>query len=460
MKKLRILLLSLLSVVFMLLLTGCRCNPSEHEWYVERFKINTVFANGVEQTMAYDGIPDIDDPFGGMENGIVDIRFSKDGKVTFRPGTGEVLTGTYTLKHNGFKNTNFIVTLDNGETFSGEAVAYYYSTDLTFAFRDMPYCFEKAYRDAEEIYQEHMSYMPDHIRRHVNSGYLKRSTVSYNDGVYSLTEKSGETILLDDTATVTCVRLDEENTMTILDCIEEGRCFSRTEKSESGKSDVVIYYIEPYPEEPTEPAPPEPDPLMLSERVPWIAELSSTEITEIKFVKDYVNLPAGNVKYTQHITDKEKIENIIDVLKSIELTEIPGANLPIAPSTKYDLNVYTESGEFCLSAAEGFWTNNESYWYSLSAFPVFEYEGAVKSFVKCNTLAHVYYGELDFGNVGCQAITDIEFIKDTEDYDFTPNSHWTYEFDWGVLEVYDERHFRYKGQNYAVVGELEIPLVN
>ena len=63
-------------------------------------------------------------------------------------------------------------------------------------------------------------------------------------------------------------------------------------------------------------------------------------------------------------SDKEKIENIIDVLKSIELTEIPGANLPIAPSTKYD------------------------------------------------------------------------------------------------LEVYDERHFRYKGQNYAVVGELEIPLVN
>ena len=85
--------------------------------------------------------------------------------------------------------------------------------------------------------------------------------------------------------------------------------------------------------------------------------------------------------------------------------------------------------------------------------------GAVKSFVECNTVAHIYYGETDFGEVGNPIITEIEFVEDTEDYDYTPNSYWTYEFDWGVLEVYDERHFRYKGQHYVVVGELEIPLV-
>ena len=459
MRKIRLLLLTILSLTFMLLLTSCRCNPSEHKWYVERFEMNTVYANGVEQVEVYDGIPDIDDPFGGMENGVVDIQFFDDKKVTFKPGTGEVLMGTYTLKHNGIMDTDFTVTLDNGETFSGNSGSFLYETILSFSFRDMAYGFKEAYRDAEEIYQEEMSSMPDHIRRHVDSGYLKRSTVSYNDGVYSLTEKNGDTVLLDDTATVKCVRLDEEDKMTVLGSIEEGRCFSRTEKSESGKNNVLIYYIEPYPEEPPEPTEPDPDPLMLSERELWISELSSAEITEIKFVKDYVDIPAGNVKYTQHITDKEKIENIVDILKSIELSEMPGANLPITPSTKYDLNIYTESGEFCLSSTGGYWTNNESYWYSLSSFPVFEYEGAVKSFVECNTLAHVYYGELDFGNVGCQAITDIEFIKDTEDYDYTPNSYWTYEFDWGVLEVYDERHFRYKGQNYIVVGELVIPLV-
>ena len=459
MKKIRLLLLLLLSFAFILILTGCRCEPSKHQWYIKRFQINTVYANGVEQVETYDGIPDIDDPFGGMENGIVDIQFSEDGKVTFKPGTGEVLTGTYTLKHNGFKNTNFTVTLDNGEKFSGTVDAYYYATDLTFVFRDMQYCFEKAYRDAEEIYQEDMSYMPDHILRHVDSGYVKRSTVLFIDGEYSLTVENGDTVILDDNTTVKCVRLDED-TMTVLNSIKEGKCFSRIESRESGKNNVLIYYIEPYPGEPLEPTVPEPDPLMLSELEPWISDLSSAEITEIKFVKDYVNIPAGNKKHIQHITDKEKIENIIAVLKSIELTEMSGANLPITPETKYDLKIYTESGEYCLWAIGSYWTNNDSYWYSLSTFPVFEYEGAVKSFVECNTVAHIYYGETDFGEVGNPIITEIEFVEDTEDYDYTPNSYWTYEFDWGVLEVYDERHFRYKGQNYVVVGELVIPLVH
>ena len=133
--------------------------------------------------------------------------------------------------------------------------------------------------------------------------------------------------------------------------------------------------------------------------------------------------------------------------------------MPITPETKYDLKIYSESGEYCLWAIGSYWTNNDSYWYSLSTFPAFEYEGAVKSFVECNTVAHIYYGETDFGEVGNPIITEIEFVEDTEDYDYTPNSYWTYEFDWGVLEVYDERHFRYKGQNYVVVGELVIPLV-
>ena len=148
------------------------------------------------------------------------------------------------------------------------------STDLTFVFRDMQYCFEKAYRDAEEIYQEDMSYMPDHILRHVDSGYVKRSTVLFIDGEYSLTVENGDTVILDDNTTVKCVRLDED-TMTVLNSIKEGKCFSRIESRESGKNNVLIYYIEPYPEEPLEPTVPEPNPLMLSELETWISELSS-----------------------------------------------------------------------------------------------------------------------------------------------------------------------------------------
>jgi len=84
----------------------------------------------------------------------------------------------------------------------------------------------------------------------------------------------------------------------------------------------------------------------------WEIHLFKNDGTPMAFLISY-----GVFCFLKGKSDKEKIENIIDVLKSIELTEIPGANLPITPSTKY--------------------------------------EGAVKSFVKCNTLAHVYYGELE-----------------------------------------------------------------
>ena len=66
MKKVRFMFLTLLSVTFILLLTSCRCDPAKHMWYVERFERNTLFANGVEAVEAYDGIPDIEDPFGDM----------------------------------------------------------------------------------------------------------------------------------------------------------------------------------------------------------------------------------------------------------------------------------------------------------------------------------------------------------------------------------------------------------
>lgn len=463
MKKLKALLLTLLSIVFILVLTGCRCNPSEHKWYVERFEISTLYANDVVEVELHDGAPDINDPFGGMENGIVDISFSKDGKLTFKPGTGEVLTGTYTLKHNGLADTDFTVTLDNGETFSGTSAKTIYDAYLTFSFRGMQYAFDVAYRDAEEIYQEYISHMPDHIRRHVDSGYLKRATVSYNDGVYYLAEKGGDTLLLDDKVTVKCIRLNEEDTMGVLDSIEEGRCFSRIQKNKDGKSYILLYYIEPYPEEPPEPT--EPKPLMLHECETQLTELNAEDVTEIKFTKEYTNLPHGYTRHHQYITDAAEIKSILDLLNDAELTEASGRFEATEKVTKLTLHIYTETGDFMIITTGSIYKHGTSdgiKYYTISDFPEFSYDGAVESFIDAGMtyMARINYDGNDLGEYILPFFSDIEFIVDTEDYDYTQTSpHWIYTFDFGEIRVYDETHFRYNGQNFVVVGDITIDLI-
>ena len=57
-------------------------------------------------------------------------------------------------------------------------------------------------------------------------------------------------------------------------------------------------------------------------------------------------------------------------------------------------------------------------------------------------------------------LTNIEFVVDTEEHGYAPSTpHWIYTFDFGEITVYDETHFRYKGQNYVVVGDINIDLI-
>ena len=458
-KKIKLLLLLLLSFAFMLILTGCRCNPSEHQWYIEYFEINTVYANGVEQVEAYDGNPDINDPFGGMENGVVDIQFSEDGKVTFKPGTGEVLTGTFTLKHNGFKNTDFTVTLDNGEMFSGNSGTYYYSTNLAFTFRDMQYSFKKSYRNAEEIYQEDMSYMPDHIRRHVNSGSLKRATVSYTDGVYSLSEKNGDTVILDDNTTVKCVRLDEDDKMTALNSIEEGKCFSRIESNTSGKTNILIYYIEPYPEEPDDPTPPEEikeSPFL--EIIPELSYyISNQEDTLIKLSK--IHSPASNYKFDEilYVNDSDMIIFLFNSLFREDCilveSEQPPHNLDDF-HVRWEIEISDKTGKCNKILAhfecDMFYYNGK--WYSCSESPSWSSALAVACF-NCNDsiLTAKDNQEVTYD------VRGLEFIKDREqDFNYSDVLNpiiLTGEI--GEIIVYDATHFYFDSKYYIVAGEKD-----
>lgn len=153
MKK-RILALVCLSLLCAVLLSGCRCEPSEVTWLVQSFQKQEVFVNGVEHLSLHTGTPSVRDPFGGMETEFVSITFSGDGAVTFQPGTGELLTGTYSYQHNGIKETQIAVTLENGESFYGTARSNSYVSTLTFTFRDLDYLFQDYGGEPKEYYTQ------------------------------------------------------------------------------------------------------------------------------------------------------------------------------------------------------------------------------------------------------------------------------------------------------------------
>lgn len=439
-----------LFLTVMLLLCGCTCDPAAHMWEVTYFARNTVFLSGVEQVDSYGG-PSLIDPFGGMEEGVVSIVFTEDGTVTFAPGTGEALTGTFTTKDNGMQNTSFTVTLDNGEAFSGIAESYYYGRSLEFNFRGNDYRFEEAYKTAEVLYEEAIQ---DNIWRIRNNRgeRLAAGEVTVVDGGYGLTmEDEQPPRRLDQTVAVQCVRLDAENNLTMLSAIELGPCYYATGKLSGGMEKIVIYYIEPLPERPTVPT--EPEPTYLADLVSWLEDMEIYEDSYMKMTREFDSLPPGYVKYHRYITDKAEMEAILAQLKQIEMWEATREAFEVRPSDEVvTLRLYTGSYELVITSCGGYFRRGESeYWY-FSEFPDFDYTGAVRSFIVSEgAVAELYEGDEYRGLY--PDLDQYEFVVDTEEHDYTSAHYWTMVCEFGEIQIYDESHFRYKGQNYVIVGQ-------
>ena len=240
MKKLRFVFLIVFIFGFLLLLTSCTCDPSEHMWYIERCEQNTGYLNGVEATEIYNKSPMLEEPFGGMENGVVSIVFQKDGSVIFTPGTGEILNGKYTLKNNGMADTSFTVTLENGESFSGIAVNYYYGRDLKFEFRGMSYWFEEEYHTADLLYEEKMEQFKSWLRYDAENDRLNKGTIERVFDRYELKTEEGTVVALDDSVAIQCVSMDLENNLVNLDKILSGECFYVKTTTYDGKDKIEI----------------------------------------------------------------------------------------------------------------------------------------------------------------------------------------------------------------------------
>ena len=137
MKKLKIFALAMLIFACLLFLCSCNCDPSDYDWHIVSVHHDVTYLNGQTlRTTTYSTVYSLHPV--GISSEDVNITFSKDGGVEFRPYNSGVIRGTYTLKHNGLKNTSFTVVFENGETIDdGYAESYFYGRDVRFSFREV-----------------------------------------------------------------------------------------------------------------------------------------------------------------------------------------------------------------------------------------------------------------------------------------------------------------------------------
>ena len=464
MKKYKLYLLLLFLFLCLFMLCSCRCNPAEYQWYLSGLTEDVTFSNGITEKVSISGSVDIYQPYAVDYAERCRVEFRDDGSF-LGDFNGEELSGTYTYKHNGFANTSFTVNLENGESFFGASVSFYGGRELWFEFRGTSYEFTDRFGASvtKEDAEQHTEYLIEDLRD-LEAGrpngrfdnYLGEITLSGDD--FILTSAGEEYNLSSGENLVWCSLLDEENTLSHLKKIELGECYFVINNylpiGESGQQKIaraiIIYYIEPLPEEPSDP---KPEKKALAELYPWILG----DVSSIKLTQEWKNLPAGYTKYHDYLTADE-ILICLDGLRGAELCEIFPEDLE-----NYFLNgdnhkvitllatVGAEKRE--IQFVDGLIFDGERWWKP-DAMPKFNYDGAVQSFIVYTDTVHVFNREGSELGSFADMLSAIEFEICKEEHNYTSlMERFTLVTEFGEITVYDSEHFWYKGQSYVVVGE-------
>ena len=451
-------------LVFVLLIIcaffcSCTINPHAFDWDLLGISHEVTYINGQTvltwtSTGAYEHQPN------GIHDGMVSIKFYEDGTVDFKPYDSDMLHGTYNLKHNGLKDTNFTVIFENGEKIeNGYAVGYYYDDELNFDFRGIRYRFTTDSRGCtEEEYDKERASLVDWIRRGGTS--VRAGKVTLNESGAELSSESLESNidLYGENCALTVMQITAENELLTLDEIKEGECvfyeFLDT-KQPHGKAihTVVIYYIEPLPEDLTPPTPAE---YSLEDIIPRLEYyFEHSDESRIKISRSLSPIQPGQNDYHKYYTEQADIERYISALKEITLTE--ELDEPIFGDIEMAYTVRFSHIEGLKNDAVikliGDYVKLGDKYYRVSSFPRFEYEGAVMTFTMLNNDLKVYSKD-EYMYDADGYLLDVEFIIDPEDYEYMP-SHYTLTLvcELGEITVYDNTHFWYKGQFYLVVSE-------
>lgn len=458
MNKIKCLLLLATAFVCLFLLCSCSCYPSEFTWGIYGIHRDVTYVNG--QTIrtfttsnVYESQPV------GISSDDTYIKFYEDGRVEFKPIDSEPLYGTYTLKHNGFRDTNFTVAFENGEKIEdGYAVAYLYGNDLNFDFRGVTYEFNNGHdtKSNEEL-DNRAEWLIKDVRNVGNYLYHGEVTLDDEGGKLS-SEKLDEDIdLFTEGRRVTAVHISADNKFTILGELRNGECVfaydDATIVDDKRITGVVIYYVDPLPEE----LPPEGQiEYGILDIIPEFEYyMEHPENTLLKLTREHKPALAGEFNEHLYKTEGEDVAFWINHLAEITLIESEEPRYDIEEQhIRYIMRFEdkTEEHNIVIVNFERGMIYRGDKWYFCSTFPTWEGGRKVYSFSCMN-----YSMKALNGGVGYYSIYGIEFKLDpNQDYEY-PEDHYIrrLEGEVGEIALYDATHFYYNGYYYLVTSEKD-----
>ena len=236
MKIARIALILTVSMLFLLLATGCRCVPSSKEWHFQNYKMEYTFIGGVKKTAVFADVS-VHYPLTAAYPDKTKIVFFEDGRVVFNTWDGEELKGTFTYEHEKRNYTHFTINFENGEVANGDSGTYAGMSFLNFTFRGVLYNFA----DKEREFSHSINNVIYDLRTSEKLT-LKKYNVMNNNGAFSLVDLDGNTVHVTSSTAVFAARITSDNNYVPLDQILEGECLA---EYIAELEYLIIYYIEP-----------------------------------------------------------------------------------------------------------------------------------------------------------------------------------------------------------------------
>ena len=453
MKRIKYLFLLAVAFACTFLFCSCSCNPAEFSWGIHGIYQDVTYVNG--QTIRTYITSNVYEPQPiGISSDDTYINFYEDGRVEFKPVDSDVLWGSYILKHNGLSNTNFTVTFENGEKIeNGYAEAYFYDRDLNFDFRDVTYNFNDG-RDtkSKEELDNLTKWLIEDVRNVGNYLYCGEVTLDDNGAKLSSEKLNGDIDLFAEGLRVISVHISAENSLTVLDELRAEECvfaYGGTTTTDGVKiTPVVIYYVDPLPEELL------PDGILdIFPELEYYME--HPENTLLKLTREHS--PALVGEFNEHLY-KTEIEDVVIWLEQFaEITLTESENPPFGVDEQHieytihfedkvgeqnDVFIYYECGMI----------RRGEKWYSCSSLPVWEGELKTYSFSCRNYSIKALNGGAEY-----YSVYGIEFQIDAkQDYEY-PEEYYVRSFlgEFGEISLYDATHFYYNGYYYVVTGEKD-----
>lgn len=446
-------------------LISCTIVPHRFEWEIESIRRDVIYINGSTlSTESRQGVGEYN--IHGIHSEMTYIQFFEDGTLIFKPIEEEKMTGTYKCKNNGIQDTSIYITLENGERLEARGVGSFYSDELTFEYHNVKYEFSDGISDIDrcenqEEYQEQLRELAKNARYwEENPRYarFKPCTVVIDENGGAILISDGDEIdLYSQNLGVTAIRITDNNEVIYLDEIKEGECYFYGDPSTP--SIIVLFYLDPLPKNEEE----NPKPYSILELIPELEAFYGEDMCKdlsIKFSHELVNVSPGQYHSHKYITEQSEIEAILMALKNMELweDESPSENDLNNPYGIDHIRIFDTTGTLSEIVISSYYDRikiGDKWYYHGGAFPKFVFDGSFRTFVCTNYAAGLYAKDVFMGYTNILA--SLEYIDDPcQDYTYsTLHDTRTLVCDLGEITVYDDTHFRWKGQFYLAVGETD-----